>query len=321
MVASLMALATCLGCKLLIFRTIDSKEVFRQAYFNTKEFKTFYSLTGIIPPSVRNATKLLNFGLSGNRINGNIPKEIEGEIPLFITNASKLEILELQNNFITGTISNNLENLRELQELFLYNNQLTNEPREHDFQFFNSLEDCRMLQYLQAGSNPLNGFLPNSIGNLSFTIVNIHMEDAHISDFIPASTGNMSDLTALIFHENNLTGSIPSEIGKLKHLQGLSLSNNKLQGHIPEIVCSLSNLVALDIDNNEFSGSIPECLGNLSKLQEFFLISNRSLSSKFPSSLWKMSGYVSQNSIEGEVPQDIGGLKAILELDLSSNNF
>ncbi|MCD9559893.1 hypothetical protein HAX54_018221 [Datura stramonium] len=31
--------------------------------------------------------------------------------------------------------------------------------------------------------------------------------------------------------------------------------------------------------------------------------------------------YMSQNSIEGEVPPDLGGLKAIVELDLSGNHF
>ncbi|KAH0655129.1 hypothetical protein KY285_030011 [Solanum tuberosum] len=181
-----------------------------------------------------------------------------------------------------------------------------------------------MLKYLQVGFNPLNGVLPNSIGNLSSTIENFEIGDSHINGLIPTSIGNMSGLTALIFEENSFTGSIPSEIGSIKQLQGLSLFNNKLQGHIPEAVCHLSKLVLLFLDGNDLSGSIPECLGNLSMLQHLYLGSNK-LSSTFPLSLWKMSGLlyldVSQNSIEGEIPSDIAGLKAIVELHLSYNHF
>ncbi|XP_049380984.1 receptor kinase-like protein Xa21 [Solanum stenotomum] len=59
-------------------------------------------------------------------------------------------------------------------------------------------------------------------------------------------------------------------------------------------------------------------------LQKVYLGSNK-FSSKFPLSLWKMSGLlylsVSRNSIEGEVPSDIGELKAIVGLYLCSNHF
>ncbi|XP_055800482.1 receptor kinase-like protein Xa21 [Solanum dulcamara] len=58
---------------------------------------------------------------------------------------------------------------------------------------------------------------------------------------------------------------------------------------------------------------------------QYLVLGSNNFSSKFPLSLWKMSGLlylsVSQNSIEGEVPSDIGGLKAIVELYVYSNHF
>ncbi|KAM3280968.1 hypothetical protein P3S67_027988 [Capsicum chacoense] len=300
-----------------------------------------YNLIGQIPDAIFNISSLERIAVNFNNLSGTLPgttglhlpnlkelilgvNQIEGEFPLFITNVSKLEILDLSDNFFTGTIPTTLGNLHELRGLFLHSNQLTNEPREHELQFFNSLADCRMLQYLEVGSNPLNGVLPNSIGNLSSTTEVVRLADAHISGFIPANTGNISGLIFLDFQNNNLMGNIPAKIRKLKQLQGLFLQYNKFQGHIPEAVCHLSNLVKLFLQVNELYGQIPECIGNLSMLQDLYLGSNK-FSSKIPLSLWKMSGLlyvdVSRNSIEGEVPPDVGELKAILELYLSSNNL
>ncbi|KAK4720961.1 hypothetical protein R3W88_011194 [Solanum pinnatisectum] len=300
-----------------------------------------FNLIGRIPEAIFNISSFEVIDFSFNNLSGRIPittglhlpnlkglnlglNQLEGEIPLFITNAPKLEILALNDNFLTGTIPNNFENLHELRKLFLHHNQLTSEPRERELLFFNSLADCKILKYLQVGFNLLNGVLPNSIGNLSSTIQNFEIGDAHINGLIPTGISNMSGLMTLDFQGNSLTGNIPSDVGKLKQLQGLYLTNNKLQGHVPEAVCHFSNLVKLFLNGNELSGLIPECLGNLSMLQKLYLGSNK-FSSKFPLSLWKLSDLlylsVSRNSIEGEVSSDIGELPAIVGLYLHSNHF
>ncbi|XP_009786455.1 receptor kinase-like protein Xa21 [Nicotiana sylvestris] len=304
-------------------------------------FQENYNLTGEIPEAIFNISSLETIFFSFNKLSGRIPattglhlpnlqelflaqNQLEGEIPPYITNASKLETLELSGNYLRGSIPTNLGNLRGLKNLLLWGNQLVNEPGEHELRFFNSLVDCRMLRYLYVGSNPLNGVLPDAIGNLSSTIENFHMSDAHINGLIPTGIGNISGLLGLDFEENNLTGSIPSEVSKLTQLQGLFLTKNKLQGHIVEAVCHLSNLVRLTLNDNELFGLIPECIGNLSMLQQLYVDSNN-FSSKLPLSIWKMSRLlylnISENSIEGEVPPDIGELKAIVELDFSSNHF
>ncbi|KAM3280943.1 hypothetical protein P3S67_027963 [Capsicum chacoense] len=150
------------------------------------------------------------------------------------------------------------------------------------------ITNASKLEILELSDNFFTGTIPNNLGNLHF-----YISDAHINGLIRPVIGNMNGLTELSLGGNNLVGSIPSEIGKLKQLQGLSLPYNKFQGHITETVCDLSNLVKLFLQVNELSGEIPECIRNLSMLQDPWL----------------------------EVPQDIGGLKAIVELYLSGNHF
>ncbi|KAH0678667.1 hypothetical protein KY284_019752 [Solanum tuberosum] len=263
-------------------------------------FRNNYNLIGQIPEAIFNISSLEVSDFSFNNLSGRIPtitglhlpnikdlnlgvNQIKGAIPLFIKNASKLEILELNNNFLTGTIPNNLGNLHELQILLLHTNQLANEPRQRELLFFNSLADCRMLRYLQVGNNPLNGVLPNSIGNLSYTIQNFYIADAHINGLIPTSIGNVSGLTTLIIEGNNLTGSIPpeiegevpSDIGELKVIIALDLS----KGVIPSGGVFANSTLQSFLGNKGLCGvhilEIPACAitypGKQSKLKEVVL--------------------------------------------------
>ncbi|KAF3625399.1 putative LRR receptor-like serine/threonine-protein kinase-like [Capsicum annuum] len=107
-----------------------------------------------------------------------------------------------------------------------------------------------MLRYLQVGSNPLNGVLPNSIGNLSSTIEILYIGDAHLNGLIPPGIGNMSGLIILVFEHNNLTGNIPPEIegeippniGELKAIVDLDLSGNHLSGKGFQLECGITHV-------------------------------------------------------------------------------
>ncbi|PHU17211.1 hypothetical protein BC332_12906 [Capsicum chinense] len=256
--------------------------------------------------TIFNICSLEIIDLGGNNLSGRIPfttglhllnlqgldlgdNQLEGELPVFIVNASKLEILGIGDNFLTGTIPNDLGNLRELQRLHLHHNQLTNEPREHELQFINSLASCMMLHYLQVVGNPLNGVLPNSIGNLSSTIEYFHMGDAQTSGFIPTSIGNMSGLKSLVFQRNNLMGNIPPEIGNLEQLQ---------EGEVPLDIGGLKAIVELHLSGNHFSGKVPSRLGELQNLQSLDL---------------------SNNSFSGSIPLSFANLISLVFLDLSLN--
>ncbi|KAK4354488.1 hypothetical protein RND71_026682 [Anisodus tanguticus] len=301
---------------------------------NLRELNFFqnYNLIGQILEAIFNISSLEMIGLSFNSLSGRIPaitglhlpnlrqpflgeNQIKGEIPLFITNASKLEILGLENNFLTGTIPTNLGNLRELQELHLQSNQLTNEPREHELRFFNSLGNCRMLRYLIVGLNPLNGILPDTIGNLSSTLKIFEIALAHISGFIPTSTGNISE-------DNELYGLIPECLGNLSMLQDIFLSSNKLSSKFPSSLCKKSSILHLDVSQNSIEGEVPQYIGGLKAIIELCLSSNH-FSGKIPSKCGDLQNLISldlsNNSFSGSIPLSFANLISLEELDLSLN--
>ena len=65
---------------------------------------------------------------------------------------------------------------------------------------------------------------------------------------IPPEIGNLTNLTGLHLHSNQLTGEIPPEIGNLTDLTFLSLSTNELTGEIPPEVCDLIESNNLNMD-------------------------------------------------------------------------
>ncbi|KAM3338599.1 receptor kinase-like protein Xa21 [Capsicum galapagoense] len=296
-----------------------------------------YNLIGQIPRAIFNISSLEIVNFSFNNLSGRIPSttslhlpnlkelilgvnQIEGEIPSFITNASKLEKLGLNRKFLTGTIPNNLRNLRELRHLFIHTNQLTNEPREHEFRFFNSLADRRKLQYLQVSKNPLNGVLPNSIGNLSSTIQNFQTTNAHLSGLIPECLGNLSMLQVLYLNSNKFSSKLPLSIWKMKHLLYL----NSIEGEAPPNIGELEAIVHLDLSRNHFLGMIPSRLGDLQNIQSLNL-SNNSFSGQIPFSLSNLTNLefldLSLNGLSGTTPKSLEELPHVTNINVSFNDL
>uniref|UniRef100_A0A7N2MAQ5 non-specific serine/threonine protein kinase n=1 Tax=Quercus lobata TaxID=97700 RepID=A0A7N2MAQ5_QUELO len=155
----------------------------------------------------------------------------------------------------------------------------------------------------------------------------------NLSGPIPASIGNLSNLSGLYLWENNLCGSIPSSIGNLSNLANLDLSENKLSGSICHEIGmlgslsylgNLSNLSVLYLYNNTFSGPIPEEIGKLGFLSELSLYMNN-LSGPIPTSIGNLSNlsvlYLSDNALSGPIPEEIGKFGFLSDLRLHMNNL
>ncbi|PIN23731.1 Serine/threonine protein kinase [Handroanthus impetiginosus] len=308
---------------------------------NLQWFEFEYNrVSGGIPYGLFNITSLQIVKTRHNYLSGELPHDLgnglpnleeiflshnqfSGELPSSICNATKLIYLEVSNNSFRGPVPMMLGKLEKLEHLNLQVNLLVNNPRSIYLDFLNSLVNCRNLQFLVLDSNPLNGVLPESIGNLSSNLKVFTAISCELKGSIPYGLGNLSSLNFLGLSSNDLQGKVPSSFGNLQNLERIYLTGNEL-GIIPAELCSIKILGILHLGENRFSGSIPECIQNLTELKEISLAANN-FNSFIPLSLWDLvkleSLNLSRNNLQGMVPTELGNLKALYIMDLSFNNF
>ncbi|XP_047945497.1 probable LRR receptor-like serine/threonine-protein kinase At3g47570 [Salvia hispanica] len=257
------------------------------------------SFSGTIPHDLFNISTLQYLELVQNVISGFLPanlchtspiikklhlgaNSISGPIPNSISNCSQLRILSLGDNKLSGYIPTDLGNLRLLEELSLYENNLKNAPSSSNLGFLTSLSNCRSLTELVISDNPLYGVIPASVGNLSSSLEKFDSSRCKLNGSIPVQIGGLKGLTLLELEGNELTGNIPLSIKYMHKLQGLYLDANKLQGSIPE-----SNMLHLSI----------------------------------PSSIWGLKDLLADDKLEGSIPVSMGNMISLVRLDLSHNNL
>ncbi|XP_031255241.1 receptor-like protein 53 [Pistacia vera] len=139
---------------------------------------------------------------------------------------------------------------------------------------------------------------------------------------IPASFGNLTQLTALWLDENALTGQVPSSISKLEQLTYLELSINSLAGQIPNFG-NLSKLTFLSLSWNNFSGPLPYHVSRLPYLTDIDL-SHNFLSGKMPSELFSLpslqSLQLNDNTFSAPIDQ-FEPSNSLSDVDLSNNKI
>nr|CAD1843947.1 unnamed protein product [Ananas comosus var. bracteatus] len=167
-------------------------------------------LTGSIPSSLGNLTRLHLLYAYQNNISGSIPREI-GML-------KNLAELTLSDNEVTGPLPSSIGNLSALTTLILYNNQI---------------------------SDPIPSEIGNN-GNLTY----VDLSNNRLTGSIPTTLANLTKLHALFLLENELSGAIPHELGRIDSLVGLILYRNKLTGRIPTSLGNLTKLTILYLYGN-----------------------------------------------------------------------
>ncbi|KAL9324722.1 hypothetical protein ACSQ67_009579 [Phaseolus vulgaris] len=142
----------------------------------------------------------------------------------------------------------------------------------------------------------------------------------------PTSLYNCSKLEYLDLSQNTFVGRIPDDIHHLASLSFLSLGGNNFSGDIPASIGRLKQLRSLYLHQCLFNGSFPAEIGNLSNLELLHAFSNHMLPpTKLPSSLTQLNKlkvfHMFESNLVGEIPETIGHMVALENLDLSKNGI
>ncbi|GJM95582.1 hypothetical protein PR202_ga12342 [Eleusine coracana subsp. coracana] len=246
-----------------------------------------------------------------------------GSIPPSLSNATHLVDLDLSSNSFAGHVPTTLGTLRKPSWLNLeYNNIIAKDKQS--WMFIDALANCSSLNVLALFQNQLKGELPSSVGNLSSQLQYLLLGQNELAGHVPSSIGNLQGLTSLGLDSNNfdgtildisdnhLNGSMPVDLFGLPSLISFNLSYNYFHGILPlevgnanelmeeEIPSSLRNLKSLktlNISRNNLSGPIPGFLANLQSLQQLDL---------------------SYNNLQGEIPRN-GVFRNATALTLDGN--
>ncbi|GKA83065.1 leucine-rich repeat protein [Tanacetum coccineum] len=275
-------------------------------------------LIGSLPSDIGN--QLPNLELLQLRDN-----ELTGVLPPTLSNCSKLRILEISSNNFSGKLTIDFSKLRDINHIYLADNNFHGRGEADEMRFIDSLKNCTRLVDLALVHCNLIGVIPISIGNLSDQLSSLYLAGNQFFGSLPSSIGSLVGLTTLDLRDNRFKGKIPTTIGKLQKLQLLILNSNQFSGPIPDAIGNLSLLTELYLFSNKLEGHIPSSLGNCRNLNVFELSDNR-LTGKIPKHLLQLPSLtillnLSHNNLSGSVPSEVKDLKMLNILDLSYNNL
>ncbi|XP_042415476.1 receptor-like protein EIX1 [Zingiber officinale] len=310
-------------------------------------------ISGTLPASLENLTKLSYLYLHSNLLEGPIPhlppnllfldlslNAFSGPLSptLFTPN---LYCLLLSHNHIIGSIPSNVCNCHSLERLDLSNNKLSGEIPQ-------CWQEGTRLQRILLASNMLFGKIPSSLGNL-MELVFLHLNNNSLIGHLPSSLQNCKQLVIVDFGDNKLSGKIPLWIGQSwQQLRILRLSSNIFHGNIDPQLGHLRYLQIIDLANNTLSGSIPHPFGNFSTMvstsakqlpnpgnisgafiedlsdeeMESITLVTKGDKLTFSSILYLVKSIdLSKNDLTDEIPEELGHLVELNTLNLSRNHF
>ncbi|XP_026460726.1 probable LRR receptor-like serine/threonine-protein kinase At1g06840 isoform X2 [Papaver somniferum] len=220
-----------------------------------------------------------------------------------------MEIMDFMWNNITGSIPKEIGNVKSLKLLLLNGNRLTGSLPEE-------LGDLSNLDRIQIDENFISGPLPKSFANLTKT-KHFHMNNNSISGSIPPELSRLTSLVHFLLDNNNLSGPLPPELSKLPNLTIIQLDNNHFDGGIPDSYSNMAKLLKMSLRNCSLTGPVPD----MSRIPNLAYISNQ-LNGSIPSS--RLSGNMttidlSNNRLEGNIPDSFSGLPRLQKLSLGNN--
>ncbi|KAG9141963.1 hypothetical protein Leryth_009326 [Lithospermum erythrorhizon] len=240
-----------------------------------------------------------------------------------------------------------------------YNGDLCNMPSSGGFSIScqdDSVSELKIMGNKSTKATEFHGFaVPNKTLSKSFSIGSFVTTLTRLSSLrvltlvslgiwgpLPDKIHRLKKLEVLDLRSNYMFGSVPLQLSRLARLHALTLDGNYFNDTVPDWLDSLTNLTILSLKSNRFKGQFPSSIARIATLTDIVLSQNL-LSGKLPD-LSALSGLhlldlrdnlfdselpelpealstilLSNNSLQGRIPDEVGKLNQLQELDLSNN--
>ncbi|PHT66924.1 hypothetical protein T459_31349 [Capsicum annuum] len=228
--------------------------------------------------------------------------------------------LDLSRSQLVVNIDSNssLFQLSHLQRLDLSKNNFSNSHISPEFGRLQSLRfSTSYATNLTLAAHDFKLLLQNLT-----QLTELYLSYVNISSTIPLNFS--SHLTTLKLGGTGLYGIIPESIFHLPNLEHLTyITVISSAGPIPESLSNLTSLVSLDLTSNTLNGTIPSWMFSHLPLLRYLILSDNHFSGQLED--FKSNSLVwidlSNNQLQGHLPNSIQNLVNLTVLYLSFNNF
>ncbi|KAB2621917.1 receptor-like protein 12 [Pyrus ussuriensis x Pyrus communis] len=270
------------------------------------------SFSGLLHDSIGNLNMLSTLDLSKSNFTGSIPKSIG--------NLTKLVDLKLSSNMFNGSISSiHWENLINLVDLRLYDNQLVGSIPS-------SLFSLPLLPKLVLSYNNFSGQLPEIFNVSSYLVTFIDLSFNYLEGPVPVSIFNFRGLQTLNLSSNNFSAFPFNGPHQLPYLKEIHLSHNSLlvlYNGSNSSYSSFPQIANFSLDSNKLR-TFPVFLRNQTYLRNLDLSENQ-IQGQLPNWIWKLDSLryldVSNNALESLEGPFINSTSPVSTLDLHSNQL
>ncbi|CAL4998345.1 unnamed protein product [Urochloa decumbens] len=170
---------------------------------------------------------------------------------------------------------------------------------------------------------------PHLLCSASGDVASLLLSNLSLAGAFPSPLCSLRSLAHLDLSYNSLSGALPSCLAALPSLARLDLSGNAFSGDVPASYgAGFPSLATLSLAGNDLSGAFPGHLLNLTALEELLLAYNPFAPSPLPPEPFTAGHlprlrvlWLAGCGLVGEIPEFIGNLRSLVNLDLSTNNL
>ena len=214
---------------------------------------TVTSVEWEIPAALADLTELSTLQIVGSKL--------KGEIPAFLYDMTKLAKIRFNTNDLTGEISDKIGQWTELTELYLNGN------KDLGGGIPKTLGQLKKLVSINIAQTAIGGALPAELSGCESLQNFMAYETAFTS--IPDNWDQWPALKIIqLYGCKSLECPLPASIGNMKNVTSVQLKNGNFTGNIPESYANLPTTCSqLFLNGNKLEGVVPAAVQAHSKWQ------------------------------------------------------